>query len=723
VTVSADLRPKFAALLAGAVALLAAAHPPVAAAAQWWKVDTHEHSAFSGDARQDLGIMAARDKALDYNAVFVTDHDRLNSFSIQGANGNYLDYRDALSGRWTQKVTGPASAAANTVVPSPVHTGKSSLHLAVTSSSAGTARSFVEISRGANLLSGDVTLDFWVYPVSVTPGAGVDVSVSLGGDSTAGARPFGYTTADGAAHIGKSTVLVWQLGAARAAANDGTTHVITNQLQYATASWNHYVIDVTTGAVRWTHGATTQSLSTSGLSSLTPADQPANYAVLSYPKMEASAANGSADAYFDDYVQQVASPHCPAADFVYRNSLIDSGAFNGANASGESFALLPAREMGQNHHTQQFSFDITSPSQFYDAYADSVSNDGQLCAATNTTAAPWSFAYYGSDNIPSVQASGYPTQSNHPGITDTIEDVINTQAHGADLVEVRTGADFSSTWDAILQQNHQIIGTYGTDSHEGVGSAAPADFLDAPSPTVPDLMRSLFEGRLYMAPNDFGGRIIFNLDPSSASPYPARYPVTIYADQTSAPVHLSITGGLAAGETVRWIYNNGSGPAVITDAAAGPSYEATKSIPLSGSFTYVRAEVRDAAGDLLANTEPIFFERGSALAPSPGRTGTAHGKKSPRLRILHARWRHRVVQVSGRSVRGLRHRIRVRFACRRHVRQGITKRVRTRRGRYAVKLHTPRVCRHSHRGLVTAAYGGDSRYRAQRVHRHVRRPR
>jgi hypothetical protein len=66
-------------------------------------------------------------------------------------------------------------------------------------------------------------------------------------------------------------------------------------------------------------------LSTSGLSSLSPADQPAGYAVLAYPKMEASATNGGADAYFDDYVQQVATPHCPAADFVYRNGLIESG--------------------------------------------------------------------------------------------------------------------------------------------------------------------------------------------------------------------------------------------------------------------------------------------------------------------------------------------------------------------------------------------------------------
>ena len=84
----------------------------------WWKVDLHEHSSFSGDARQDLGVLAAANKGLSYNAIFVTDHDRSASFSIQGANGNYIDYRDALSGRWTQKTVNAANFA-NTVVASP----------------------------------------------------------------------------------------------------------------------------------------------------------------------------------------------------------------------------------------------------------------------------------------------------------------------------------------------------------------------------------------------------------------------------------------------------------------------------------------------------------------------------------------------------------------------------------------------------------------------------
>jgi hypothetical protein len=601
-------------IIAGVAWLGWASGAGAASGPTWWKVDTHQHSAFSGDARADLGLDAALDKSQNYNAVFITDHDRLNSFSIQGANGNYVDYRDALSGRWLPKTLGSVSASTNAVVTSPVHSGTNSLHLAVTSSSTTNGRTLVYAKRGSNLLSGAVTLDFWVYPVRIGSGSGVDVSVSLGGDATSGVRAYGYTTADGVAHPGKSTVLVWQLGAARAASSNGTTDVITNQLPYTLATWNHYVINVTTGAASWTpSGGATTSLSTTGLNGLSATDQPTDYDVLGYVKMEASAINATADAYFDDYVLQVATPHCPAADFVYRNSLIHSGRFNGQNAAGQSFLLFPAREMGQNNHSQQFNFDITSPSQYYDVYSDSVSNDAQLCASINTPSAPWKFAYYGSDNIASVQASGYPAQDNHPGVTDTTTDVINTQAHGADTVEVRTSADYSATWDSILQQNHQVLGTYGSDSHEGVGAGTPADFIDAPNLTFDSLMHSLFEGRLYMAPNNFGGRIVFNLDPSSPSPYPARYPVYVPAGQTSASVHLSISGGLASGQTVRWIYDSGSGDHTITDTPSGASYNVTKSIPLPGSFTFVRAEIRDSAGNLLANTEPIFFEDVSGL--------------------------------------------------------------------------------------------------------------
>jgi hypothetical protein len=140
------------------------------------------------------------------------------------------------------------------------------------------------------------------------------------------------------------------------ALTSATTDVITNQLPYTLGTWNHHVTDVTPGAVTWTSsGGGVTSFSTTAVNLLSAADQPADCVVLGYVKMEASAINATADAYFDDYVLKVATPHCPAADFVYRNSLIDSGRLNGGTLPRQSFVMFPAREMGQNNHSQQLN--------------------------------------------------------------------------------------------------------------------------------------------------------------------------------------------------------------------------------------------------------------------------------------------------------------------------------------------------------------------------------
>lgn len=596
------------ALFATSPAASAAAPPTVPT---WWKVDTHEHSSFSGDARADPGVVAAKAKAQNYNAVFLTDHDRQASFQIQGANGNILTFSNTLSGRWTAKTSGSLSSSSATAVSTPVHSGSGSLHVQAASSSSG--RSMLYGKRAPSLRAGVVTLDFWVLPQRIDAGSGVDVSVAIGGDANTGVSAYGYTNAGGTTTLAKSTTLVWQLGSARPSSQAGIVNVYSNTLSYTPAVWNHYVIDVKTGAIKWTPAGGSTSTSTgTGMNTLPQADQPADYVVLSQPTIEAVGHSGTADAYFDDYVLKDSNPQCPAADFVYRNGLLDSGVYNTS-----AFTMFPAREMGQNDHTNQFNFDITNPSQYYDTFADpsgtaetnvpaGYGDDGALCASTNDASAPWKFSNLGATNTPGVQASGYPAQTNHPGTTDTVADVTSTLAHGADAVEVRTGADYSATWDAILQQNHPIIGTYGSDSHEGVGTASPADYIDSPSLRLNDLMHSYFEGRMYLAPNNFTGRLVFNTDGSSR-PYPARYPVQVSSSATSATVHLAISGGMASGSIIRWIYNSGSGDHTTDVPASGASYNADRTIPLSGSFTYARAEVRSSAGALIANTEPIFF--------------------------------------------------------------------------------------------------------------------
>ena len=139
-------------------------------------------------------------------------------------------------------------------------------------------------------------------------------------------------------------------------------------------------------------------------------------------------------------------------------------------------------------------------------------------------------------------------------------------------------------------KNVVIMGTQGSDAHEGIGSTSPSMYIDAPSLTLNDLMHSYFEGRMYGAPGNFGGRVVFNLD-GSASPYPGRYPVYVPSSQSSANVNLNISAGIGSSQQVRWIYSNAGATPNVTDLDVGSSYIGPRTIPLSGAFTYVRAAV------------------------------------------------------------------------------------------------------------------------------------
>ena len=77
------------------------------------------------------------------------------------------------------------------------------------------------------------------------------------------------------------------------------------------------------------------------------------------------------------------------------------------------------------------------------------------------------------------------------------------------------------TWDAILQQGTQLVGAWSSDAHR-TEKFGPAKYLDAPSLELDALMKSLYEGRAYMANHDFGGQVIFSLAAAHSEPYPAR---------------------------------------------------------------------------------------------------------------------------------------------------------------------------------------------------------
>src|SRR5215213_10151450 len=536
----------------------------------WYKTDTHVHSVVSADALSDLGILSQTAKQQGYNALFLTDHNGASDFQITTWKANDVNFEDA-TGHWTDATFGSLASSTAEISTARANTGTASLRLRATGTANDSGERFYYEKRGPNFRSGDIILNVSIFPVRIDPGSGVYVSVSVGGDATASSSvidtPYqeGYTTQDDVPHPGKSTVLVWQLGSARTASSDPDARVVTQPLAYTLNQWNTYEINVT-----------------QALNALPAADRPLDYNALTHLKMVARGNNGgTAEAYFDTYSLKPTNPKTPAEEYVYRTGVVDD--FNTS-----SFRIFPSFEMGQYQHSQRFNFDITDPSQYR------------------------SFTY-GTDGIPDTQQTGYPAMLNHPGAGGgvTAGDATVQQGYGADVIEVKDPA-WTTTWDSILKQGVPILGSFSSDTHSSRGlSGDGATYIYAPALEFDPLMRSFFEGRTYNAMADFPGRVLFGLDSALQEPYPARYPVYVPANQATAPVSLKIDSGLSSSYKLQWIVN---GSVWATDAISGSSYTATKTIPLSGPFTYVRAQVlHTPTGTARAATQPIFFRQLSGL--------------------------------------------------------------------------------------------------------------
>jgi hypothetical protein len=527
--------------------------PTAAAGWQWYKTDTHVHSSVSADAFADIGIHAQAAQAQGYDAIFLTDHNGASTFQINNLTANHMAFEDAYT-RWETGTYGAISSTTNALVTTPVNSGTKSLRLKSTSNTSG--ETYVWTKRGPNFRSGDIILKVSIYPTRIDLNSGVYVSVSIGGDPTVLPDPVGYTTQSGVVSPGKTTVLVWQLGSARVPSSDPNARVLTYPLgPYTLNTWNNFTINVS-----------------AALADIPAADRPLDYNGLTYLKMAAAAANGgTADAYFDTYSIDASVPADPADEYIYRTGIVDD--FNTS-----TFKVFPSYEMGQQRHTNRFNFGITSPSE-YVSYT------------------------YGSDGILGTQQSGYPAQLNHPGTTVTIPDAIGNLGYGADFLEVRE-QEWADAWDAILQQGVQMIGSWSSDSHSGLTAGKSATYIYAPALDFNELIHSYFEGRVYNGTSTFSGRTIFNINSASQEPYPARYPVYVSDAQTTANVHLQVTSGLGSGYTLKWLRN---GTVVATDNQTASSYNVTKPISLTGSSTYVRAEVRTSSGSFRAMTQPIFF--------------------------------------------------------------------------------------------------------------------
>src|SRR5215213_5178573 len=468
---------------------------------QWYKTDPHIHSALSADTYVDLGILSQKAKNAGYHALFVTDHNLGSEFPAHGIAYN-RPFEDTYL-KWNKGTYGAPNPAINELATTPVNTGTKSLHLF--SASTGSAETQTWGIRGPNFRSGEITLNFSVYPTQISVGSGAYVSVSIGGDARVTTAPApsggppGYTTQAGVISPGKSTILVWQLGSALAASPDPNARVITYPLSYTLNTWNHYTINVS-----------------NALLDIPAADRPVDYNALTYIKMAAASNNGTVDAYFDSFLLKAATPVSPANEFIYRNSIISS-------YDTSTFKMFPSVELGDGTHTNRFNFNITDPSQF---------------------------VYYpeGIDGILPTQQGGYPAQLNHPGsdggVTD--QEAIDNLAYGADFIEVPRNQFSIDDWDAILKQGVQVIGSGSTDKHTGsYGSSSTSTFIYAPALEFDALIRSLFEGRAFMA-SGFTKGVNFNLQSGLQEPYPARYPVYVPSTLGTIDVHLGVPAGISS---------------------------------------------------------------------------------------------------------------------------------------------------------------------------------
>ncbi|HEX6287729.1 MAG TPA: hypothetical protein VFZ66_00990 [Herpetosiphonaceae bacterium] len=522
---------------------------------QWYKTDPHVHSSISSDAFADIGIHAQAAQTAGYNALFLTDHNGGSSFHINNLTANHMIFEDAYT-RWETATFGSLSSSTNALVSTPVNSGSKSLRLRAVSSN-GAGETSVWTKRGPNFRSGNIILRVSIYPTRIDANSGVYVSASIGGDTRVGKTPIGYTTQAGVVSPGKSTVLVWQLGSARAPSSDPNTRVLTYSLgPYTLNTWNTYTINVS-----------------DALAAIPAADRPLDYNGLTYLKMAAAASSGdTAEAYFDTYAIDASTPVNPADEYVYRTGVVD-------DFDTPTLKIFPSYEMGQTGHSQRFNFGIADRSQYV-----SYSN--------------------GTEGILETQQSGYPAQINHPGTTITVQEVIDTRGKGADFIEVRE-QEWIDAWDAILQTGTQIIGSWSSDTHEGVDTSKAATFMYAPALSFDELMHAYFEGRIYNARASFDGRTILNLDSQSLEPYPARYPVYVPATQASIPVHLAVTADVGSSYRVVWVRN---GTVIASEGPTSTSaYDATKAVSLADATTYVRAEVRSSTGSLRAMSQPILF--------------------------------------------------------------------------------------------------------------------
>jgi len=561
----------------------------------WYKAELHHHSTFSDGYRALPKVIDAA-KNLGYSAFFLTDHDTFKELRTT----NVIIFEDsatvpAVSKTWSRLEYTDGTVYNNTVEISTAqkYSGTSSMHFAVNCSGFTQTGYYLGAPwrfgyetdewKNPSLFRGTIWLNFTVYPMNFGDFAGLRVTLHISDGTDTGITwdnatyrttiekayftwAFYYTTDK---NITTSTNLMRTYNGIYNASGSTRIETLTaNQWQSLSINVTKYIESLKFESATNHHSLASYGSAISGMKVCVRT-------------------NNKKLAQF--YVDKITINQTPSTTFqsemAYRNSHLN-------HWDTATFKTFPAVEFSPDGgHQNYFVWNFTDASKYIDR-----------------STAPMSRNRY---NIPPwAHNQGYLIQLNHPtsgGTNPT--DVINNEGWGADTMETRS-QDEISVWDSLLSKGVIIIGVGSSDLPTHLVGGEWATKIYASSLTLESLLKSIYEGRIFITENDFTGTPIFNIK-TSTEPYPSRY-INYIASSDNATLYLNINQGLRNGWKVCWVRN---GTYFENTTVTGSSFTAFKSYSMPNNANYWRVEIRNASNNIVAMSEPIFFKKVTNLPP------------------------------------------------------------------------------------------------------------
>lgn len=172
-------------------------------------------------------------------------------------------------------------------------------------------------------------------------------------------------------------------------------------------------------------------------------------------------------------------------------------------------------------------------------------------------------------------------------------------------------------WQDLLDQGHQITAIAGSDSHDPDRPAdqpgalgRPATVIWAPSLSQADLLKGLREGRAFIDLTH-PGLAVFDLEAQAGEA------TAVMGGRLTAPAGQMITVRVRIdGAPPGRLHMVGSGGVVeVLDLPPGPHATQTFNLRSDGRRGWVRVELRDIAGALLALGNPVYLNWDDAPGP------------------------------------------------------------------------------------------------------------